>query len=205
MNHALATLANAATPVHAPESFGWSLVLQYGATIDKYSRRLFSRLNPQDYEEARQEFILHIVERAHAFDPAKSAATSWIFFQGRAIQKLMCRRFRKSTRERSGMRLRDDGIDVAPEVSADGAGFAGYRSAWNSNDSVHDLEREADAEAQVAALYAEALPLERTAMLTILHDVPVDELRSRYNLTTSNRREILADLGRCVRSRYVAA
>lgn len=181
-------------------ALGWSLYLQYATTIEKFARKFFGKLQGSEFEDARSEFILRVVEKAHTLDLSEARqermlVSSWLGFQAMAVRKTMGRRFGKSCRERSGMRFRDD------ETSTDALERAAGHEA-SSEDFTSEIEDTADAESIAAELYAVAEPMEKRAMITVLHDFTTAEVKAEGFKTITARNLALKALGAREGARY---
>ena len=69
---------------------GWAWVLAHETLIDRLTRR-FARKCGLDVDDVRSEVILRLVERHAGYDPARSSASTWIWWAAREVSTRLLR------------------------------------------------------------------------------------------------------------------
>lgn len=195
---------------HSPEvAAAWSLVLQYSEYIEKIARKLFRAIRrPEDREEARSEFVLHLVEHVvgagvrgsrlslEGARDKKAVVQSWIYFQGMAVQKKMSRRFGKTLLERSGHFEGGDDEELSSVLDnlAQSDASIGQGGEWGSLEQFARLEQRRDAQVMVEAVMGQATPKEREALMAKLLDLDAAQMRARYGISTGQANQRLVEL-----------
>lgn len=196
-------------PQNQETAAAWSLVLQYSDYIEKIGRKLFGAIRrPEDREEARQEFILHLVEHVvgagvrgsrlslEGARDRKAVVQSWIYFQGMAVQKKMSRRFGKMLLERSGHFEGGDDEELSSVLDnlAQSDASIGQGGEWGSLEQFARLEQRRDAQVMVEAVMGQATPKEREALMAKLLDLDAAQMRARYGISTGQANQRLVEL-----------
>lgn len=165
----------------------WAFVLRHQKMIKRYARKWGSALNEDDKAEMEQNLILRVVERYHSYNPAKSAPSTWIGWQARAVQTYRVREFAKMVREGVGKRYvgRVDSMVMIPVGTA----------AWGSTQHAVDMAESEDAPAVVAGLYTHADDRQRLAMrATLAPPAMAAALLERHQMTDMERLSCLREL-----------
>lgn len=186
-------------PVNADRAAAWSFILQHSALIERMSGRFFAKLKDEDKEDARADLVQLIVERHPtlrldgAHDP-QALIVTWIGWQCLRVQKSYCRRYHKVLAREVVMA--GGTKDAEPTEVLVLMPATGYGSQEHVEQSVRDM----DVQETVAELYATATPKQREAMLTVLAEMPADEMRARFGLTVNARNDRLKTLRANVRA-----
>jgi len=68
----------------------WAWVLAHNGLIDRLAGR-FARERGLDFDDVRSEVVLRLVERHAHYDPARSSASTWIWWSAREVSTRLLR------------------------------------------------------------------------------------------------------------------
>jgi hypothetical protein len=164
------------TPDHAD---AWAFVLSHQKQIDRFAYKFFAKMeNEADREDARSDFIARIVEQFPKFqrfsevrNPEK-LLSNWLGWQALAVQQTYRRSFKKRGHEGTS--------DEKVLVTISCQGFGSHESVGSS------LARQS-VEATIERLFTVADKRQREAMLAVLTEADVADLKAH--------RQALTDLG----------
>jgi len=164
----------------------WAFVLRHQKMIRRYARKWGSVLNEDDKAEMEQNLILRVVERFPSYDPAKSAPSTWIGWQARAVQTYRVREFAKMLKEGVGTHRHGRESMVMIPIGP---------ASWGSAEHATDLARRDDAPAVVAGLYTRANHRQKLAMrATLAAPAMAASILKQHKMTNRERLSCLREL-----------
>ena len=83
---------------NAPESLAWAWVLQHANLIQGISRS-HTQGTGLSHDDHHGDLLVRLVEKWESYDPDRSSASTWVWFQSMAVRKSMTHRRSKGLRE----------------------------------------------------------------------------------------------------------
>jgi RNA polymerase sigma-70 factor (ECF subfamily) len=170
----------AAIAARADRSAFAALFNHFAPRVKSYLLRLGAA--PQQAEELAQETLLTVWRRAASFDPAKAAASTWIFTIARNLRIDAIRRERRAD-------LAEDPADAPDPEPAPDAALAAVQSGGRIREALAKLPAE-QAEVIRLSFFSDKPHSEIAEQLKL----PLGTVKSRVRLAMGRLRELLGDL-----------
>lgn len=151
---------------------GWAWVLANETLIDRLAAR-FARERGLDPDDVRSEIILRLVERHEQYDPARSSASTWIWW---AAREVATRLLRSSTRYAL---VAEPALDL--DLAVDEQGFEQVERASTIRD-----------------LLARCSGAQQAAARSVLDDLSREEVVERLGCSVETRNARLYRIGRAL-------
>lgn len=163
----------------------WAFVLRHQPMIWRLCKRFGAAI--EEAGDFYQSVIVRLVERYPHYDPDRSAPSTWITWQIRAVVTNYTRHYHKRVREGIGQDITEDGeVRVLPAPSG----------TYGTHEAAEQITDQGDILARLGTMYEIATPRERIAMRAYLQETPSRILRKQHSMTHAQRDQHLRELGR---------